>query len=125
MASHSFLDSILSFIDGAALGGLAELLPGLFFSICEIWFAAVGWNRHRALGFRFILLAGAIGIASHLMWAIAMTQTPKFESTSHMFAFHIASAVNFISRIFAAIGLGHLAYRAKFASSAIPEFHHP
>lgn len=134
MASNSFLDSIVSFftsifslIVGARLPDFMAILPGFLFSGCEIWLAAVGWKRHRALGFIFFLISGSIGIVWTTLWIIAATNSPgsHYAWQRNNFLLQIAPALSFISGIFGTLGLGHLAYRAKFASPANPEFRHP
>ena len=108
MVSHSILDSLLSFFNGAWRGGTIMMLPWLLFNVCEIWFGAVGWNRQRAVGFLWFLAAGATGLIANAISLSAMAAGPQGMSS----LFNVSSALHFSGGIFMVTGLGMLAYRA-------------
>jgi hypothetical protein len=120
MASNSFLDSIIAFFSAAAAANLGVWLPGLLFRLVGLWLAAVGWNRHRILGFLLFLISSAVGLASSVVAAIGMAGISNY-SRAGVSLFSVSTTLGYLSAIAGLFGLGNLVFRAKFAPPAKAE----
>lgn len=122
MASTSVFDALFSLFGGSV--HLAAWLPGLLIRLCGLWLAAVGWKRHRVLGFMLFFVASAIGVASSVFVAIGMSRSTQMPGGASS-VYSAATSLGYLSAILSLCALGHLAFRATFAPPVQPQIYKP
>jgi hypothetical protein len=120
--SNNFLDALFSFFSTS--NTLAAWLPALIFRICGLVLAAIGWNRHRVLGFLLFLISSALGIASTAFTAVGVSQMRSSNAQAMQF-YSAATTLGYLATVMGLWGLGHFVFRATFAPRSKPAVYQP
>ena len=114
MTQKSFLEALCEVLLAFMTSATPILLPHLIFSIAVLWLAVVGWKRQRVRGFLLLLVASIFELVSALMFIAQGFDNPSAPPGAVDLSL-IALRLNNIAEIFAAAGIWHFVYRARFA----------